>query len=171
MTMKICWTLKTILMKNNYFKVSKRVGRKQNVKPEEAQIPNKKPSGEIILSESATSDLKTTVIDKNHFGPDDKKTKLNIKKEEESKVNQIIDLPIAYDEEGISYVLLWEAVGIGKKSKNQYENTKIWIPKAICLISCFPYYDFFTTILIDLYYTMFHNMGNANPPKKQAFML
>ena len=88
------------------------------MKPEEAQIPNKKPSGEIILSESATSDLKTTVIDKNHFGPDDKKTKLNIKKEEESKVNQIIDLPIAYDEEGISYVLLWEAVGIGKKSKN-----------------------------------------------------
>ena len=31
---------------------------------------------------------------------------------------------------------------------------KIWIPKAIGIISTFPYYDFFSLVLVDLYLTM-----------------
>jgi hypothetical protein len=34
---------------------------------------------------------------------------------------------------------------------------KIWIPKAICLISTQPYFDFFTIILNDLYFSCFHD--------------
>lgn len=31
---------------------------------------------------------------------------------------------------------------------------QIWIPKAICIMSTVPYYDFFQCVLLDLYYTM-----------------
>lgn len=41
--------------------------------------------------------------------------------------------------------------GIGESPFN------IWIPKALCIISTKPYYDFFQLILLDLYYTLFQN--------------
>ena len=37
---------------------------------------------------------------------------------------------------------------------------KIWIPKAICLISTYPFYDFMSGILLDLFYTVFHDHDN-----------
>ena len=40
------------------------------------------------------------------------------------------------------------------------EKRKIWIPKAICLISTYPFYDFMSGILIDLFYTVFHDHDN-----------
>jgi len=41
----------------------------------------------------------------------------------------------------------------------------IWIPKAICLVSTLPYYDFFTNVLIDLYFTVFHDHCNKEDAK------
>ena len=77
-----------------------------------------KTSEGIILSESSTSDLRSTVIDNNHFSPDDKQTtKLKLKKEE-SKIKQIIDQPITYDVEGISDSLFQKIVERGEESKN-----------------------------------------------------
>jgi len=47
---------------------------------------------------------------------------------------------------------------------------QIWIPKAICLISVNPYFDFFSQILVDLWFTLFvdtQTLGVA----KQKFMV
>lgn len=35
------------------------------------------------------------------------------------------------------------------------ERMQIWIPKGICLISVNPFYDFFSQILIDIWFTLF----------------
>lgn len=35
------------------------------------------------------------------------------------------------------------------------DDFKIWLPKGICLISVNPYYDFFSQILIDIWFTLF----------------
>lgn len=44
-----------------------------------------------------------------------------------------------------------------KKDNLDIITEKIWIPKAICLISTYPFYDFMSGILLDLFYTVFHD--------------
>ena len=49
---------------------------------------------------------------------------------------------------------------------------QIWIPKAICLISQInPYYDFFASVLVDLYYTVFHDFDCCESQQNQTFLL
>lgn len=48
---------------------------------------------------------------------------------------------------------------------------KIWIPKAICLISTYPFYDFMSGILLDLFYTVFHDYDHQKLEQKQKFMV
>lgn len=43
----------------------------------------------------------------------------------------------------------------------------IWIPKGICLISENPYYDFFSTILVDLWFTLFVDKQSTSQSKQR----
>lgn len=68
-------------------------------------------------------------------------------------------------EEDISRDLLEELIVRDQHNSNfdipvLCDSDKIWIPKAICMISTYPFYDFMSGILIDLYYTVFYDNDN-----------
>ena len=79
-----------------------------------------------------------------------------------SQIQEQTELQINSKEEDVSRNLLEELIVQDVKSSAandipEVETSKIWIPKAICLISTYPFYDFMSGILLDLYYTVFYD--------------
>ena len=52
----------------------------------------------------------------------------------------------------------------GSKDQISNLNKKIWIPKAIGVVSTNPYYEFFSNILLDIYFTMIIDPENMTGP-------
>jgi hypothetical protein len=104
-----------------------------------------------INRQTITSKIRNTVIVEDHIG---------------SQIQETV--MITPECENISEQLFKEIV----VEKKQFQNNKaqIWIPKAIGIISMKPFYDFFSKILIDLYFTMFYDQ-NYMDTKNQTFLL
>jgi hypothetical protein len=67
------------------------------------------------------------------------------------------------EKEGISQSL-YDHLLLSKDPKNIYDQSRIgdnkkriWLPKAICIVSYYPYFDFFSQILIDIWFTLFYS--------------
>ena len=62
---------------------------------------------------------------------------------------------------------------MSERKPNSKPKKRIWIPKAICIISEYPFYDFFSGILLDLYFTLFHDLRDEKSAQyqNQSFML
>ena len=54
------------------------------------------------------------------------------------------------------------------EEKKNSDECQIWIPKAICIVSIHPFYEFFSKILLDLWFTLFVDPEWCSRLREQA---